>query len=227
MSTPMDDGAQARGRTGRRRLAVGAAVVTLALAAVSVVWSVSGDGEPSAAAAPATTTVTTDAPPGTPAPAPPAPTGAAPPSGTPSAEGPVAADQLPPSLAPVALDGTAEAADGTRVTVERLEAVDGTALAPGDVGGPALRVTVRLENGSRGAVDLDDVVVRLTSGAELTPAPPLGDPSAAPLTGTAAPGETVEGVYVFSIAEDVRDLVTVSVGYRVGAPFLVFAGPAG
>ena len=38
--------------------------------------------------------------------------------------------------------------------------------------------------------------------------------------------EAAEGVYVFSLAEDARDLVTVSVGYQAGAPFMVFTGSA-
>jgi hypothetical protein len=139
----------------------------------------------------------------------------------------VVADELPPSLAPVPLDATAEDPDdGVSATLEEVEAVDGTGVGPGNVAGPALRITVRVANGSSEPVDLDAVVVAASSGADRVPAPPLGDPSAAPFTGSLAPGDTALGVYVFSLAADARDLVTVSVGHRADAPFLVFSGPA-
>jgi hypothetical protein len=34
------------------------------------------------------------------------------------------------------------------------------------------------------------------------------------------------GVYLFTVPEDDRDTVTVSVGYEAGAPYLVFTGSA-
>jgi hypothetical protein len=46
------------------------------------------------------------------------------------------------------------------------------------------------------------------------PASPLDDPSAAPFAGTVAPGEHADGVYVFTIPEEDRGSVTVSVGYQ-------------
>ncbi|RFU22791.1 hypothetical protein D0Z06_02620 [Geodermatophilus marinus] len=136
------------------------------------------------------------------------------------------ADELPPSRAPVPLDGTAEVEDRVAATVTAVEAVEGTGTGPGNVAGPALRVTVRVENRSTEPVDLDGAVVTLTSGVDQAPAPTLGDPSAAPLTGTVGPGEAADGVYVFTLAEDARDLVTVSVGHEPGAPYMVFSGPA-
>ena len=39
-------------------------------------------------------------------------------------------------------------------------------------------------------------------------------------------GRSAEGRYVFSVPEDARDVVTVTVGYAAGAPFLVFTGSA-
>ena len=36
-----------------------------------------------------------------------------------------------------------------------------------------------------------------------------------------------EGVYVFSVPTDVRDRVTLEVGYQAGAPLLLFTGPVG
>jgi hypothetical protein len=71
------------------------------------------------------------------------------------------------------------------------------------------------------------VSVSLTSGPDGTPASPLDDPSRAPFAGTVDPGEDAEGVYVFTVPEGDRDVVTLTVGYRAGAPFLVFTGAAG
>lgn len=134
--------------------------------------------------------------------------------------------ELPPSLAAVALDDSATVGDGVTGALESVEAVDGTATGPGNVAGPALRVTVRLENGTAEPVALDGAVVTLDHGADRTPASPLDDPAAAPFAGVLQPGDSAVGVYVFTVAEDARESVTVSVGYRPGAPYLVFTGAA-
>jgi hypothetical protein len=64
-------------------------------------------------------------------------------------------------------------------------------------------------------------------GSDETPASPLDDPSQAPFQGTVAPGETADGVYVFSVPAGERDSVTVEVGYTAGAPLLHFSGRVG
>ena len=141
------------------------------------------------------------------------------PSGDPS--------QLPPSLPPVAFDQEAVGGDGVTARVVSLEGVRGTAEGAGNIAGPALRVTVRLTNGAAAPVDLGLVSVTMSHGADATPASPLDDPSRAPFGGTLQPGGTAEGVYFFSVPEGDRDVVTLTVGYRAGAPFLVFRGAAG
>jgi hypothetical protein len=87
-------------------------------------------------------------------------------------------------------------------------------------------VTVRIVNGTGAPLSLDAVAVDVTYGPGATPASPLDDPSAAPFTGTAGPGESATGIYVFTVPEDRRDALTVAVGYQAGAPYLVFTGPA-
>lgn len=149
-----------------------------------------------------------------------------PPTGPASEPTGLVADELPASHPPVPLDATAEVDGRIAATVESLEAIRGTAVGPGNVAGPALRVTVRLLNRSADPVLLDGVAVSLTSGEQQTPAPPLADPSAAPFSGTVGPGDSAEGVYVFTLPEDARDLVTVSVGYDAGEPYMVFTGSA-
>ncbi len=225
-------------RTGRRGLLVGALLVVALLAGVLAAAAGLGPGQDAddPAGASAGTSTSSAAPSATPLSSPSGtaePTPVVPsPSGPPLSEAPdpqnaVVADELPPDLAPVPLDGTAEAADdGISATLESLEAIEGTGVGPGEVAGPALRVTVRVANDSAEPVDLDAVVVNASSGEDEVPAPTLGDPSAAPFAGSLEPGGTADGVYVFRVPVDARDLVTVSVGYRADAPFLVFSGAA-
>jgi hypothetical protein len=210
--------------TRRREAAAGAAMAVVVALLIGVVGLTGGSGDgdrrPGAAAAtsapgsPAPTAVPDDDPavPDAVAPGAPAPTGDA--------------SVLPAALPAVAFDQEASGEDGVRAQVVSLESTTGTAQGRGNIAGPALRATVRLVNGTSEPVDLGLVVVNLTHGAEGTPAPPLQDDSRVPFSGTLAPGQSAEGVYVFTVPEDVRDVVTLTVGYRAGAPFLVFSGSA-
>ncbi len=205
----------------RRRLLL-AAVATALCAVLAVLAVLAGRADEGVAtAAPGTPTVTVPTevvlPTATVPPPPP----------TPEPTGPTEnADALPPSLAPVGLTEEAAVGNGVTATVEDLEAVLGSAQGPGQVAGPAVRVTVRIVNGTGAPLSLDAVAVDVTYGPGATPASPLDDPSAAPFTGTAGPGESATGIYVFTVPEDRRDALTVAVGYQAGAPYLVFTGPA-
>lgn len=132
----------------------------------------------------------------------------------------------PPSLPPVALDKPAAVGNGISARIVSTAAIQGSGTGPGNTNGPALRVTVRLTNGTSRPVSVDGVAVNLTFGSRSTPASPLDDPSVAPFHGVVAPGKSADGVYVFSIAVRDRASVTVTVGYQAGAPILVFTGPA-
>lgn len=202
------------GSAPRRAWAIAGAVLVTALVALVVLGVRPGDrggltGTPAAATTAGASPAFTTAPP---PPLSPAPTG---PTAT--------ATALPPSADPVPLDAAARVGDVT-VSLADVAAIQGTATGPGDVAGPALRVTVRLVNGTNDPLDLLGVAVSTTYGAGATPAPPLGDPSAAPLSGTLEPGATADGVYVFRVPTDARDSVTVSVGYQAGARYAVFTG---
>lgn len=215
----------------RRRVWLGAAVavVVVVLTVVSLLLSGGDDDRTPSAAAGETTASTTTAPPVVAAPtAPtPAPTPETTPETTPEPTGPTGdVDDPPPSRPAVALDAAAEVGDGVSASLVSLDAIEGTATGPGNIAGPALRITVRIENGTDEPVSLGGVVVDLASGRDLVPASPLDDPSAAPFAGTVAPGEHADGVYVFTIPEEDRGSVTVSVGYQAGAPLMVFTGSA-
>ena len=205
---------QLRSRRRRLALAAGAALV-LALVAVWVVAQGSGGDGRGTAAATASPSPSALASPPPPAPTPP----------TPEPTGPTSrADELPPTMAAVRMDQQAAVGNGITAEVVALEAVQGTGQGPGNIAGPALRVTVRIVNGTAGPVSLDGVAVDLAHGTELVPASPLDDPSAAPFSGTVEASQSAEGVYVFSVPADDRDLVSLSVGYQAGAPFLLFTG---
>lgn len=227
-TTSGDQEPRLSGRT--RRLLGLLAVAVLAVAAVLAVVVVRGDGaetvpvEPGAAS---TQPGTPPTEPGTPSTEPgttPAPT----PMASPSPAAPeVAADGaalLPPELPQVALDQAAVAEDGTSAVVTGIESFEGTGTGVGNVGGPALRVGIRIDNGAGEPLDLDAVQVQLFHAGTSAPGSPLDDPSRRPFSGTLAPGESAEGVYVFSVPQDGQDLVRISLAYRPGAPFLVFAG---
>ena len=207
-------------RSSRRRAAVAAVLAVVAAALVVLALTTGGSGSDPAAASPATATSAAPT-------AAPTTVALAPAADTPAPTGPTTdADEPPASLAPVPLDQPAAVGDGVTARVVSLDAVDATGVGPGNVTGPALRVTVALTNGTADALPLGGVAVDLASGPELVPASPVNDPSAAPFSGTVAAGGTAQGVYVFSIAAADRADVTLSVGYEAGAPVLVFTGTA-
>lgn len=197
--------------------AIAAVVVVLIIVAVVLTGGSGRDGGTPGAAAATTTAATPSAPATGEVTAPPI---------SPSPTGPTSdATALPPSQEAVPLDAPAQVGD-VGVSLTRLEAIQGQATAPGDVAGPALRVTVRLENGTTDPLDLLGVSVGLSYGADPMPASPLGDPSAATFSGMLEPGGTADAVYVFRVPADARDSVTVSVGHQPGAPYAVFTGAA-
>lgn len=129
------------------------------------------------------------------------------------------ADPIPP-------DEVGEFGTGVTAEIVTLEAVEGVAQLPGEISGPAVRVRVRLANGSDAVVNLSRVLVDVSYGPDRTPGLALGEPDAEPFIGELAAGDTAEGVYVFGVPLDARDQVQISVSYDVTAPILVFEGPA-
>jgi hypothetical protein len=214
----------------RRRWVVASAVAAALVAALVVLGVVlGGDDDATAAGGPAAETSAAEgspaAPAGVSAPAG-DPSGTATPSGAPT--GTPAAEEgdpnaAPPSLPAVALDASVPV-EGVTASLAQIESIEGTATGPGNVNGPALRVSVRLQNGTGADLDLDGVAVDLATGRDLTPASPLDDPSQSLFSGTVPAGEAVEGVYVFSVPVDDQDDVTIGVGFTAGAPIAVFSG---
>lgn len=137
---------------------------------------------------------------------------------------PVPVDELPPSQAPVGLADTGTAGDGVTGEITDIAAIDAEVTGPGNISGPALRVSVQLTNGSATAIPLDSVTVTMTYGQDAAPASPLDDPSVIVFGGSLAPGASADAVYVFSVPTDSRNVVSVQVSHGVGAPYMVFTG---
>lgn len=213
---------QADGRRwGRRRFAVGAAAAVVALVVLVVVLVMGGPDSPADRTGESATT-TSAAPQ-------PTPETSAPPEVTPvpAAPDPAAgADELPPALPAAALDAPVDV-EGVVASLVSVEPVDGQATEPGDVAGPAFRITVRIQNRTGQTVSLDGVTVNAFHGDEQTPSIPLAGPSAAPFSGTVRAGDSADGSYVFRVPASGPQVVTVEVGYRPGAPRAVFTGSTG
>ena len=214
------DGSTWRGR--RRHLVVAASTVVVAVAvALAVVLTGDGDPVPSATAtAPPPSSESTAPPPSSESSAP--SSGSAAPADP--AASPVAADELPTALPAVALTESV-VVEEVRGSLVSVEAIDAQATGRGNVAGPALRVTVRIQNDTGSALSLDEVSVNLSFGPAGTPASPIEDSSQRAFPGTLPAGESADGTYVFSVPVDQRGDVTIQVGYRAGAPIAVFSGP--
>lgn len=127
------------------------------------------------------------------------------------------------TLAPVPLESVGDFRTGLTVQLASISAVEAEAKAPGEISGPALRVTVDAANDAGEAVSLDGVVVFLSYGDDRTPASQFGS-SSDPLVGDLAPGGSRTGTYVFSVPPDQRDDVRVEVSYTGSAPTVAFTG---
>lgn len=211
--------------TSRSRLVVIAAV-TLAVVAAVIVWAVLGgddqapapvgEGANSGASAPADS-----APPGAGSPSQPGGPSAQP-TGVPLPGDPNAPA---PSLPPVPLDQPVDYGDGVSAAIIDVTAFQAQGQGVGQTSGPAVRVTISITNGTAEDLSLDAVTVNLASGPELSPAAPVNDPSARPFAGIVPSGASTEGGYAFSLPEDARGSISVTVNYTVGSVTAVFVGP--
>lgn len=115
---------------------------------------------------------------------------------------------------------------GLTARVSRIEAVKGDAHGPGEIAGPALRVTLRLDNESQSRIVAESIVVNLYYGAKNHPAGPLSGPGLKPFTGVIDKGQKSSGSYVFSVPVDQRRKVRIEFRYSTEAPVTIFEGAA-
>ena len=127
------------------------------------------------------------------------------------------------TAAPVPLDQTAEPAEGVHVSLTSITAISGQASVPGEVDGPALQVTVNVENANETDALTDTLIVNVYYGPERTPANILVRPRQ-DLPLSIAPGETEKGVYAFTVPEAVRGQIVVEVDLSIDLPVVLFEG---
>lgn len=125
----------------------------------------------------------------------------------------------------VPLTGSAKFENGVAVRVTSVRGVTSHAVGPGQVGGPALALTVKIKNGSKAALDLSTVTVAL-SGAKGVPGILATGSPYAPLDGSLPGGDSAKGTYVFTLAKAYRRPITVQVQYGNGQTVLQFSGNA-
>lgn len=193
----------------RRRWIIGAIVAVAVIAAVVIVLLLVRPAVSTGTASGPATTLT--------------PSAASTPDASPTDGG---AGAVLPEFPPAPLDEPVSAPTGLSASLVSIEAVDGEAVGAGDVGGPAIRVTVRLTNDSATALDTSLTVVNGYSGADREPAGTLVKPGGKPFSGTIEPGESQEAVFLFTVPEDARGDVTITVDYAAGQPAFVFQGDA-
>ncbi|MDJ0349982.1 hypothetical protein [Cryobacterium sp. PH29-G1] len=225
----------AAGRQANKRRRVWWIIASAVLALLIVVLVVAGvaasnRAEPSAAGASASATPS-QRPSSTPSAVPssdasPDPTSAVPPEAAPGPTEVVAEPAPPAAQAPVPLTDSAAAVPGVVFSIGKLEAVDGVARGPGEVGGPSLRFAVSVRNDTPDAVALTSTVVNLFFGDEQSPATELTASGGAPFPESVPPGATRQGVFVFTVPSDQRDRVRIAVDYSAGVPIVLFEGAA-
>jgi hypothetical protein len=224
-------------RDPRRTWAVlAAAVVVLAALGAAVAANRSGDtsAAPSASiSASAGSTPTTDPT------ATASPTGSAEPSTTPgptsepTAPAPTTSSPAPgepgaarPTAEPVPLASPAAPAPSIQARITSIESVAGEANLPGEVGGPSLRVTVLVSNGTSTALDLTSAVVNAYYGTDRTPAITLQQPGHVEFPASVAPGQDATGVFVFKVPTESRSDVLIELDLSVDATVVLFTGAA-
>lgn len=111
---------------------------------------------------------------------------------------------------------------GMVIDIISVDAIEVTAETPGEISGPAVRVTVSAQNASTEPQSVDSAVVSVVAENGFGIGTTAGDPS--PLAGEVAPGDTVTGVYVFMLDPAADREITVSVNYAAGEPVAVFTG---
>lgn len=225
----------------RRRLLIALVVLVLAAAAVVAAVALRPDADPAAGATPSAGPTASsgtgaesdpeasepgadDAEPGTdPADGDPAegePGDAEPGAGTDEGEAPETRE----TLAPRPFDAEATPQPGVTVTVPSVEKVTGEANVPGEVGGPALRFTVELDNGTGKTLDLRTVVVNAYYGPDRTPAAPLLKPGGKAFEPEAGVDDAARGAFVFTVPPEFQDDVELEVDPGIGKPVIIFTG---
>lgn len=222
----------------RRRILVAVVILVLAVAAVVAVVALRSDADPASGGPPSADPTTSsgtgaegDADPddGESGPGGSGSSGAASSDGEPGDGADAGTDEVAPpepreTLDPAPFGAEATPEPGVTVTVPSVEKVTGEANVPGEVGGPALRFTVELTNGTGKVLDLRTVVVNAYYGPDRTPATSLLQPGGRAFEPEVGPDGTADGAFVFSIPPELQDQVELEVDAGVGKAIAIFTG---
>ncbi len=129
-----------------------------------------------------------------------------------------------PTEAPVSLTDDADFGTGVSASVESVAAIDVAAQGPGEVSGPGIVLHVDVRNDSDAAVDLSGFLVNVF-GSQGSPGVAMFGAPAESVPAEVAPGETVSGVYVFTLPVDESSTIRVEASYSTEAATVVFEGP--
>jgi len=246
------DPSQTAGPTGASRRRVAAVIAVVVVVVVVLIAKLASGGTsptPSAGASgsPSATASASAAASGSPSPTASAPATSATPGPSVTASGPAAtsAPTSSPSASisptpsattpetpkvlqthkPVPIKTAAPFGDGVTAKIVKIVPVHSVGQGVGEVSGPAIKVTIRLENGTPRPISLKQVTVNTYYGKASVPAIVIfGDPSSKPFTGDVASKGASSGVYIFDIPDSQRSDVTISVSYAALSPIVIFKG---
>ncbi len=126
------------------------------------------------------------------------------------------------SLPPIALGKTAVTGK-VLITIASYQSVTAQAKGPGEVSGPAVKMTISIKNGTTAPIDVSKVVVNVTDRSGV-PSSQFTGPPATSFSGTLAAGKSSSAIYVYSLTSDHENPVNVSVSYSPSAPIVQFVG---
>lgn len=99
----------------------------------------------------------------------------------------------------VPFDATATPTPGVDLEIADVESIIGKAEITGEVGGPALRITLEVTNNTSKPVAINTAVTNLYYGPDRKPASSILRPGSKALPKTVAPGKTVSGKVNYTV----------------------------
>ncbi|CAN5247223.1 hypothetical protein BH09ACT10_BH09ACT10_20460 [soil metagenome] len=130
---------------------------------------------------------------------------------------------LPTTGKPVDIKSDAPLPAEGSARVLKVESVTSKAKGPGEISGPAVRVTLEITAGDK-AVSSSQIAVNAYYGKDATPAIPMTRPGGAPFEGTIKAGSSKSGVYLFNVPKNHRDDLTVELYYAGNKAPVRFTG---
>jgi hypothetical protein len=122
----------------------------------------------------------------------------------------------------VSADATVDLGGSVTANIVESKTITGVARGVGEVGGPAIELTIQIKNGSSAPIQLNAINVSVEDSASVPAGSLSGDP-ASPLIGTLESGASATGVFVFALPPSPQDPMHVAVSYAAGFPVALFA----